>query len=353
VTLPWLGEKPKTGIQAAARAARYGLLQACAEGQQVQPVFIFTAHTADDQAETLLMRLARGSGVDGLAAMRPKRVLPGSPIKHVRPLLDVPKAQLIATLQARGISWTEDPSNANDQFERIRIRRLLPLLAEAGLDVNAIGLSTRRLERASAALDEVTGRLWHDAADTHQGAFVTIDRKLFDANPPELRVRLMIRAMTAMGQPVSRPPLAQIEEIVVALNEADVPARTLHGAMVQATAEKITVFREPGRDGLPVIDLLPGQSAIWDGRFQVAVTLEATASVRVRALTANEWSALRTGFDMHPAQMPAHAARTLPSFWRGPDLIAVPWFGPLSHRLHVESPSCRASCRPSPSVGLR
>jgi tRNA(Ile)-lysidine synthase len=350
VTLPWTGAKPQTGIQAAARAARYELLQAYAASQPVQPAHVLTAHTADDQAETLLMRLARGSGVDGLAAMRPDRVLPGSRITHVRPLLDVPKARLIATLQARGISWNEDPSNDNDQFERIRIRRLLPLLADAGLDVNAIGLSTRRLERASAALEEMTCRLWTESVSIHQGAFVTIDRKRFDSSPPELRVRLMIRATRAMGLPASAPSLAQIEAIVVALNERDVPARTLHGALMQATTDKISVFREPGRVGLPVVELLPGHSEIWDGRFRVEVTATATGPVVVRALDANEWSALRTRFDIHPAQLPARAARTLPSFWRGPNLIAVPWFGTLSHTLHLESQCCRASDRPAPSA---
>jgi tRNA(Ile)-lysidine synthase len=342
VTLPWTGEKPRTGIQAAARTARYNLLAAYAASQLLQPACILTAHTADDQAETLLMRLARGSGVDGLAAMRPERVLPGSNIKHMRPLLDVPKARLIATLRARGISWIEDPSNDNDQFERVRIRRLLPLLAEAGLDVNAMGLSARRLDRASAALDELTGRLWSESVDTHRGAFVSIDRKPFGASPPELRVRLLIRAIAAMGQRGVAPPLAQIEEVVVVLNEANLPARTLHGAMVQATADKISVFREPGRVGLPSVDLVPGQSATWDGRFRVELAASAPHPVIVRALDANEWSALRTRFDIRPANLPAGAARTLPSFWQGPDLVAVPWFGTLSHTLHADSQLCRS-----------
>ncbi len=347
VTLPWLGEKPSTGLQAAARTARYNLLQACAELQSLQPAHLLTAHTADDQAETLLMRLARGSGVDGLAAMRPERVLPGSQIKHYRPLLDVPKAQLIATLRARGISWIDDPSNDNANFERIRIRRLLPLLAEAGVDVAAVGLSTRRLGRASAALDDVTGQLWERCVDAHKGAFITIDRRQFDATPPELRVRLMIRAVTVMGEPDSVPSLAQIEDVVVALNAPTVPARTLHGAMVQATADRISVFREPGRAGLPEIELIPGKSVVWDGRFRVELTPLATAPVTVRALTANEWSDLRKRFDIHPAQIPTRAAYTLPSFWRGPELIAVPWFGTLSQTLNAESLVCLASGAPS------
>jgi tRNA(Ile)-lysidine synthase len=350
MTLRWTGDKPPTGVQAAARAARYRLLQACAEGQPLQPAHLLTAHTADDQAETLLMRLARGSGVDGLAAMRPERVLPGSCIKHYRPLLDVPKAQLIATLQARGIAWADDPSNDNPKFERVRTRRLLPVLAEAGIDVSAIGLSARRLDRASAALDDLTRRLWDSCVDAHHGAFITVNRRQFDASPPELRVRLMIRTVMAMGEPGSAPPLAQIEDVVLALNVPAVPARTLSGAMVQATEAKISVFREPGRRGLAGIELIPGQSTVWDGRFRAELAAQATAPVIVRALSATEWSGLRARLDIHPSHVPARAARSLPSFWRGPDLIAVPWFGTLSHTLHPESQVCRASGRPSPSA---
>jgi tRNA(Ile)-lysidine synthase len=351
VTLTWIGDKPRTGVQEAARNARYALMQAYAESQQLQPAHILTAHTADDQAETLLMRLARGSGVDGLAAMRPERRLPGSQIRQFRPLLDVPKVRLTATLRARGITWAEDPSNANDRFERVRIRYLLPLLGQAGIGVDAIGLSTRRLERASAALDDLTARLWERAVHAHRGAYIAIERKPFDASPPELRVRLMIRAVAVMGElgPVN---LAQIEDVVVALNHPDLPGRTLHGALVRATADKISVFREPGRLGLPMVDLIPGHSANWDGRFTVTLDAPTTTTLTVRSLTASEWSNLRTRFELHPAQLPARAARTLPSFWRGPDLIAVPWFGTLSHTLHPDSPHCRASPITPPLAGV-
>src|SRR5215475_13930549 len=131
--LPWLGPKPVTGIQAAARAARYGLLAQAmhAAGRD----HLLTAHTADDQAETLLMRLARGSGLDGLAAMAPLTPLevslaPGQgPIFLARPLLAVAKARLEAALQARGHGWLADASNTAAQFERSRLRAAAKTLA--------------------------------------------------------------------------------------------------------------------------------------------------------------------------------------------------------------------------------
>ena len=347
VTLPWAGDKPSTGMQAAARAARYRLLQACAEQPPLQPAYVLTAHTADDQAETLLMRLARGSGVDGLAAMRPRRTLPGSAVVHIRPLLAVRRAQLLATLVARGLTWIDDPSNQCDRFERIRIRRLLPQLAATGLDVTAISLSAQRLDRASAALETLTARLWDEVADLHQGAYLTMAREAFDAAPAELQERLLIRAVTVMGADRGEAggiDLAQIEAVVAALaalDRADLAGRTLHGALVRATAAKISVFREAGRHGLPLLILMPGDRAVWDGRFTIALATDATGPMLVRSLTAAEWSDLRRRLGRSPP-LPAVAARTLPSFWRGADLIAVPWFGAVSDALHPDSRHCRA-----------
>src|SRR5205085_1104945 len=121
VTLRWTGRKPKTGIQEAARNARYRLLSE--EAHRQNAVYILTAHTQDDQAETVLFRMARGSGVSGLVGMRRLDGLPvtgAKPGHLVRPLLDVPKARLIATLKAAKVSYVVDPSNADPRFARPR-----------------------------------------------------------------------------------------------------------------------------------------------------------------------------------------------------------------------------------------
>ena len=124
--LAWEGAKPQTGIQDAARGARYGLLAELAWRLSAGEVrtAIVTAHTEDDQAETFLMRLARGSGLDGLTGMSAARLLGrGDNIELVRPLLGVAGARLRATLEAKGLSWLEDPSNDSDRFERVRVRK--------------------------------------------------------------------------------------------------------------------------------------------------------------------------------------------------------------------------------------
>ena len=121
------GPALQSRLQEQARAARYALLAEAATELGAQA--LVTAHTLDDQAETVLMRLGHGSTVDGLAAMRGQSLLAtagGTRLALIRPLLSVPKARLIATLETAGIDWIEDPSNSDARFERVRLRRAMP-----------------------------------------------------------------------------------------------------------------------------------------------------------------------------------------------------------------------------------
>src|SRR4051812_25670020 len=129
-TLRWTGTKPKTGLPAAARAARYRLLAQAALASGA--THVLTAHTRDDQAETLLMRMAPGSGIAGLAAMARRSQREG--VVLARPLLDIPKARLVATLHKARIGFAEDPSNRDSRFTRPRLRELMPALAAEGFD---------------------------------------------------------------------------------------------------------------------------------------------------------------------------------------------------------------------------
>ena len=127
----WNGRKPATGLQQGAREARYRLLAAAAARAKART--ILTAHTLDDQAETVLIRMTRGSGLSGLGAMAREAPLPvGGEVVLVRPLLDIPKARLIATLERAGIEFADDPSNRDPRFTRARLREVMPALAARG-----------------------------------------------------------------------------------------------------------------------------------------------------------------------------------------------------------------------------
>jgi tRNA(Ile)-lysidine synthase len=327
--LTWAGSKPATGIQDAARAARYGLLAEFArKAAAAQPVAIVTAHTEDDQAETLLMRLARGSGLDGLAAMSEQRILDEG-VVLVRPLLAVAGARLRITLTVAQHPWIEDPSNDAERFERVRLRKGRTQLAGLGLANDKIALSARRLERARKALDAGSRALAQSARlELHAGAFASFDHAIWLAAPEELRLRLLARLVTSYGGQSQPLRLAQLEALADRLAHPGFEGATLAGAAVALHGPDVRVLREAGRTPLPTLALQAGASAVWDGRFRVHAASDAGADIDVRALGSPAFARLRQQLIM-PRELPARAAATLPAFWRGEELIIVPTLAAL------------------------
>jgi tRNA(Ile)-lysidine synthase len=249
-TLRWSGAKPKTGMQQTARNARYRLLGDAA--RKIKAAHILTAHTIDDQAETVLIRMSRGSGVTGLGAMARVSQLPGDmegQIGLVRPLLDIPKARLIATLRAAKIEYAVDPSNRDPRFTRARLRGLMPELAREGLDADRLALLARRLKRADVAIEAVV-----DVVEVELTlAAGVLDAAGYAKLPAEIALRLLGRAVTRIGDegPVE---LAKLEALKVALDAAQKSGKTgfrrsLAGALVTLKGRQITLERAPPRRG--------------------------------------------------------------------------------------------------------
>jgi tRNA(Ile)-lysidine synthase len=248
-TLRWRGEKPKSGLQEAARLARYRLLaQAAARGKSR---YILTAHTLDDQAETVLFRLARGSGLTGLSGMASASLLPigdGGGIFLVRPLLAIPKSRLIATLRAVGVSFSEDPSNTDPQFTRARLRALMPALAREGLDARGLARLASRMRRAESAIEfavrAARAALAPDAWKQH--GHLVFDAARFLDLPAEVGLRLLGEAIAHAGDegPVE---LGKLEALYVGLRRETRVRRTLAGAIVTLSGHRLGVERAPRR----------------------------------------------------------------------------------------------------------
>ncbi len=330
-TLRWTGEKPASGIQAEARRVRYALLHEFA-ARLGQNVAIVTAHHRDDQVETFLMRLARGSGIDGLSGMRfdgqdgrkdhgAAFEQFGSPPALERPFLDVPKARLVASLKARGLAWIEDPSNSDERFERVRLREARPALDRLGLDPEQIARSIRRLQRARYALGTLTDEVLRSAVALNAGAYAAIDSRHFDDRPEELRIRLLGRLLAAYGGQIKPPRLSKVERLAHEL-ASGTGTHTLSGCIVVSAPGHVEVFREFGREGIAAARLAPGETAVWDRRFLVRAG-GSSPEVSVRALGDDGYKALGGSHDAI-GHMPYRAAITLPSFWRGHMLLAAP-----------------------------
>jgi tRNA(Ile)-lysidine synthase len=247
-TLRWTGAKPETGLPAAAREARYRLLAKAARASGA--THILTAHTRDDQAETLLMRMARGSGIAGLAAMARESERDG--VVLARPLLDVAKARLIATLARAKVDFADDPTNRDPHFTRPRLRALMPGLAEEGFDSRNLARLAARLARANAALEVLVDgaeRFLALKSDPRPG----VDAKIFAALPEEIRLRLLLRMVNRVGNE-GPAELGKAEALLVALDHACRDSakgirlkQTLAGALVSLTGDRLRIEAAPPR----------------------------------------------------------------------------------------------------------
>jgi tRNA(Ile)-lysidine synthase len=345
-TLPWEGQKPRAGIQAAARAARYRLMGDYMRDHGI--ALLLTAHTRDDQAETLLMRLARGSGLDGLTAMAPLTPL-GAPWTEGgddgglwigRPFLDVPKLTLRATLEARKMRWMEDPSNIAPEFERARLRAARIQLDALGLTPDMLALSAARLARVRRAVEAMVDEVCDPDAgavsvDAACGA-VLVDRVALSQIAEEVALRLLERAILAAGGG-ERPSLSKLEAVVRGLWEAGAGGRssgprsgpnrwTLARALISLERDVVRVERELGREPLPELTLAAGAAALWDGRFWVSVAKAyAGGPIKVRAIGEANLRDLRRRRLV--AEGASRGAATVPALWRGDEIVAAPSLG--------------------------
>ena len=226
--------------------ARYDLLGQVARAHTA--LYVLTAHTQDDQAETLLMRLVRGSGLVGLKAM--ERDTARGAVTIARPLLGIPKARLIATLELANIPFADDPTNRDVAYTRPRLRALLPALAAEGLTAESLSRLASRLQRADAALAEAAGIALQATRLTDQTGF---DALRLAALPAEIRLRLLQTAIADAGDE-GQADLGQIEALLTALDAAPRPAkngvrlrRTLAGALITLTATRLLIAPAPPR----------------------------------------------------------------------------------------------------------
>jgi tRNA(Ile)-lysidine synthase len=268
-TLRWTGAKPRTGLPAAARTARYRLLAQAARASGA--THILTAHTRDDQAETLLMRMLRGSGIAGLAAMARESERDG--LLLARPFLDISKSQLIATLKKAKVGFAEDPTNRDLNFTRPRIRAVMPVLAAEGGDTRNLVRLASRLARANAAVEVLVDGAerylaLRDRQALHSGfnakpfdaervdaKAIAFDAKTFAAMPDEIRLRLLLRAIDRVGHE-GPAELGKVETLLSALDRATAfknagrqprSKQTLAGALVSLIDGRIRIEPAPPR----------------------------------------------------------------------------------------------------------
>ncbi|WP_417522968.1 tRNA lysidine(34) synthetase TilS [Marinovum sp.] len=315
--LTWQGWDGGGNLQEAARAARLRLIDAW----RGELGHVLMAHTLEDQAETVLMRLARGSGVDGLAGMAARRFVPGEGAGGgfwvVRPLLEVRREELRHYLRVLKGSWVEDPSNFDQRFDRVKMRQALALLAPLGLDAPALAQTAQRMGRAQQALraravaaaERGVREVWGD---------LLFDRDMLGGLEEETRLRLLAAGLQYVSGQAYRPRARALEaaaEQVLSGGKA-----SLHGCLMRAERAEIRIFREHAA----VAEARVTAGAVWDGRLRLCG--DGITGLAVRALGPKGAAQLPE----RPEGLPYQSLIAQPAVFDGARLVAFApaGFGP-------------------------
>ena len=326
-TWQWDGQG---NVQSRARDARLGLI----DQWRGRIAHVLMAHTKDDLAETFLMRMQRGSGVQGLAAMRADRVVAPQPyvpggisgdvppkrdvggkatlgrgsFRLLRPCLGMRRNALRDLLRAREVGWADDPSNEDPTFERVRMRQMLSQWEAAGMGVETLADTAQRLARARPALDQRACDVWRQLGQMDQTTGdILLSPKLCQVEP-ETGLRLLAAALRFVASAPYAPRETALQSLWNQLAEGR--GGTLHGCELLQDKAGIRVFRE-----YKAVENVQGAAAYgqsWDHRW--IVNTSDYNGLTLRALGEDGWTQIKSPPPGHP---PYKSARSLPSLWDG------------------------------------
>lgn len=260
----WADDKPAGNIQEEARRARYRLISNHVRSSGAEALLL--GHHLDDQVETFLDRLTRGSGVYGLSAMAVDEPNGPEGLRLLRPFLGIPKNRLEASLKERRVQWCEDPSNADAKYKRSRLRRMARLLAEEGLSADRIAQTTRQIRQAREALEVTVHQIFDRHVVDHPAGPLKIARETYRAMPVDLRMRLLTILIARATGHWTRLRLSKLEALDDALIGSEACRHTLSGALLVASDTTVYCWREPGRTPPEILADVSG-SGLWDQRF--------------------------------------------------------------------------------------
>jgi tRNA(Ile)-lysidine synthase len=322
--LRWRGPKPASGIQAAARAARYELLTSWLRRAGI--LHLLLAHHQEDQAETFLLRLERGSGPDGLAAMA--AVVETPAVRLVRPLLAISRDSLRATLRALGQAWVEDPSNQDTAFLRVRVRGTLPAFRDLGWSAGQLAAETRNLAECRVVVEAKTVRRLARCCMLHPAGYAWVDGAALAEDPEDVSIRALARILLCIGGRSYTPRRDKLERLHRWLSEERLSgARTLGGCRIVPQTGRILVCRE-GRNVPGAMAVVPGHRFVWDARFAIEFVKTAGAVnglAHLVRLGRDGWAdVVRDSPGLRRCQMPAPARFVLPALRDDYGVFSVP-----------------------------
>ncbi|MCF6306057.1 MAG: tRNA lysidine(34) synthetase TilS [Rhodobacteraceae bacterium] len=310
-TLVWQTPDTRGNLQNQARKARRRLLADWARQQGLADIVL--GHTQDDQAETLLMRLARGSGVDGLSGMAAQRCVAG--LCWHRPMIALARDELREYLRQKAITWVEDPGNDDLKYDRIKARKALEVLEPLGLTVSRLAETADHLRRARSALETTVQELAQRSVTLSDAGELCIHLPDFRLAPREIQLRLLAAALRWVATARYRPRFNALAGLLETCLADQQKAKTLHGCSIGFTATHIIVNRE-----LSATPAMAPLETIWDGRWQIGSFKG--QDVQIKALNAD---GIRFCPDWRETGHSRASLLASPSLWQNGALIAAPF----------------------------
>lgn len=320
--LPLNLPREAAAIQERARDARYrALIDAC---HALKLTHLLIGHHGDDQVETILFRLLRGSGLHGLAGMSICRQQQG--VWLLRPLIAQPKAALVQYLEQRGEGWIEDPSNRNQDFARVRLREWLAHQASPQQRARlwAFGAACGRIRQADEIyLNELLAQI---ASLNELGGFVRIDATKLVQLPEEIAGWLLRRLLICINGDLTMPRQGDVQRLYESLRASPDTSKCLHNCLIlndkSAQSQHWILCREPARIA-PMLPLASHQSQRWDHRFEIICTaLPSNAPASIGALGQAGIAQLASkGVQLN---IPKQVQATLPAIWHLEAVVALP-----------------------------
>lgn len=288
LVLQWNGERPTS--QAAFREARYKALFGYIKAHKITALGL--AHHANDQAETIVMRLAHQSGLEGLGGMKAvqTRQYDGHNILLYRPFLTVTKKDLMAFCDDHGHTFLNDSSNQNIQFERVRVRQHWASLEALGLHTDRLGLFAARIERGNQALDYYVDQFLQEQMRIDSLMRGQLPVKAFQHIPNEIGIRTLTRLLDMLGGATAKAELNQIERLHTSILSGDISkTHSLGGCLVRVRENTLQIYRELGRfDPTPAV-LDPGRTTIFDQRWKITNITSKSLTIAPFGLKGKKW----------------------------------------------------------------
>ncbi|MEC8404159.1 MAG: tRNA lysidine(34) synthetase TilS [Pseudomonadota bacterium] len=312
--LIWEHEYIETSIQEKARNARYQLMLDYAREENIDT--ILTAHTSDDNIETFIMRLAKGSGLDGLKSINEIRHADGIQIE--RPLLSLSRSLTTEILRSTGNEWVDDPTNEDERFERVKIRNNISSLSSFNISSGNLTKTIQRLTRAHESISFFTNLVSQELVELSELGHADVNFDKLRNYPKEIILRVLAKALTDInGGTVS---LSSLEAVFTELTKTE-RCKTLNGCQIIPQKNKYVIVRE--NRGISPAEIKINERISWDGRFDVHLkSCDKTNIVIDQIGNADD---LRTMIDGTSFQsMPKYVLRTLPGGFIKDKLVLLP-----------------------------